>query len=134
LLKKPKILIVDDSIDLLEVLKIFLEGKSCQVCTVNSKELFTTQLKTFKPEVIILDVYVKNFGDGREICRAIKYNIETKNIPVILMSADNKALENYEECNADAIIEKPFNLFKLIQQINSVIIVDTETNIYLEKE
>lgn len=120
MLTKTKILIVDDSSDLLKVLKIFLEKKLYQVSIASTKELFTTELRNFKPDVILLDIYMKDIGDGREICKTLKSNIETKEIPVILMSAANKALENYEECNADAIIEKPFSLSKLIQQIKSV--------------
>ncbi len=90
---KAKILIADDSLDLLDALKLFLEGRSYRVCIVFSEELFTSELKNFKPDVTILDVRVKSMGDGREICRSIKSDIETKNIPVILMSADYKALE-----------------------------------------
>ncbi|MGI8584756.1 MAG: response regulator [Chitinophagaceae bacterium] len=89
-----------------------------------------TELKNFKPDVIILDVYIKSMGDGREICRSIKSDIETKNIPVILMSADYKELENYKECSADAVIEKPFNLLELTKQIESVVDVNIGNDIY----
>ncbi len=69
-------------------------------------------------------------GGGREICRSIKSDIETKNIPVILMSADYKALENYKERSADAVIEKPFNLLELTKQIESVVNVNIGNNLY----
>ncbi len=127
---KAKILIADDSLDLLDALKLFLEERSYRVCTVFSEELFTSELKNFKPDVIILDVRVKSMGDGREICRSIKSDNETKNIPVILMSADYKALENYKECSADAVIEKPFNLLELTKQIESVVNVNIGNNLY----
>ena len=118
---KSKILIVDDSPDLLDALMIFLQDKSYLISTANSKELLQTELKRFKPDVIILDVFIMNMGDGREICRVIKSNTETMNIPVILMSANYQALENFEQCYADAIVEKPFNLKTLLEKIESVL-------------
>ncbi len=127
---KAKILIADDSVDLLDALKLFLEEQAYRVCTVFYKELFMSELKNFKPDVIILDVLIKSMGDGREICRSIKSDIETKNIPVILMSADYKALENYKECSADAVIEKPFNLLELTKQIETVVDVNIGNDVY----
>jgi len=120
--KGTKILIADDSQDLLEALKIFLEGKFYNVCSAITKESLETELKHFKPEIILLDIYIKGIGDGREICRTIKSNKETENIPIILMSADYKALEDYEKCLADTVIEKPFNLSELIKKIESLLV------------
>jgi DNA-binding response OmpR family regulator len=61
-------------------------------------------------------------GDGREVCRTIKSAEETQNIPIILMSADYKALENYADCLADAILEKPFHLCELVSKVESLIV------------
>lgn len=119
--KQNKILIVDDSADLLVALKMFLQNESYKVSTIMSFEFLTTEIKRFLPDVLILDVYLNSKGVGRDVCRKIKSDIETMNIPVILMSANYKALEDYNECRADAIIEKPFNLATLIQQIQSVL-------------
>ncbi len=117
-----KILIVDDSQDLLEALKIFLEHKLYEVCAVISKESLENELKNFKPDIIILDIYIKGMGDGREVCRTIKSAEETQKIPIILMSADYKALENYVDCLADAILEKPFHLSELVLKVESLIV------------
>ena len=117
---QSKILILDDYADLLEVLTIFLKEESFNVCTVVSEELFNTELKRFKPDVIILDVYVKGNCDGRNICKMIKSNSETRDIPVILMSTSMQLLTNYGECNADAVIDKPFDLLFLLEIIRTL--------------
>lgn len=114
---KIKILILDDSPDLLDALRIFLEYESCEVYTVGSKELLKTELKRRKPDIIILDVYIHGHADGRAICKIIKSDIETRHIPVLLMSVNKRGLERFEECQADAIIEKPFDLWNLLQKI-----------------
>lgn len=124
-----KILILDDSPDLLDALVMFLERHHFNVCAVTSDELFKTQLKRFKPDVIILDVYINGHANGRDICRAIKSSEDTKHIPVMLMSASIKALHNFEECHADAIIDKPFDLAHFHEKIRSLVSVKTKKSI-----
>jgi DNA-binding response OmpR family regulator len=112
-----KILILDDSNDLLDALKLFLEKQFLDVVTVNSYASLKVELTSFKPELILLDVFINGISEGREICKAIKYDKATCHIPIILMSASPNNLIDYEECNADSIIEKPFNISKLIEKI-----------------
>ena len=122
MLNKTKILILDDYPDLLYILSLFLAEKFYEVCTVTSSGLFKEELIRFKPDLIILDIILKDAETGREICSSIKENEDTAHIPVILMSANHTVLKNYEECKADAILEKPFNLSELIFQIETLII------------
>ena len=117
---KSKILVLDDSPEILEVLYTFLQSEY-EVCTVQTAKMFIARLTSFKPDIIILDVYRTDENDGREICRKIKLNERTKHIPVILMSTNSMELENFEECEADAIIEKPFDLFSFQNLIHTII-------------
>ncbi len=114
-----KILIVDDSLDLLEALSAFLQKKGYKVKTVSTGEMIKTVLSEFEPDVLLLDV---NLGghDGRKLCKEIKEQINIK-LPVILFSASPDLLRNYEECNADAVIEKPFDINTVIKKINMVL-------------
>ena len=115
---RTKILIFDDHADLLDALTIFLEEESFEVCTVVSTELFRTELLRFEPDIIILDVYINGNINGREICKIIKADPHTRHIPIILMSASVSALKNFEECSADEILSKPFDLSDLLQKIH----------------
>ncbi len=66
-----KIVIVDDSADLLEILKFFLEEKGYQVETVKSQSDLLLLIKSFSPDLIILDIFLQG-EDGREICKALR--------------------------------------------------------------
>ncbi|MGH2566249.1 MAG: response regulator [Ginsengibacter sp.] len=113
------ILLVDDSEDLLEILSTFLKMKGYEVESALSQEKAKNTLSTFIPDVILLDVRI-NGHDGRELCKEIKEKYDP-NIPIILLSASPELLKDYEECKADDIIEKPFNLATVIEKVNSAI-------------
>lgn len=113
------IMVVDDSKDLLEVLSTYLHMIGHNVYTVFEKEAVKNAISVFAPDLILIDVRL-NEEDGRELCREIKekyYPI----IPVILLSASPELLKNYQECKADTVIEKPFNLQTLMEYINWVL-------------
>ena len=90
--------------------------ESFDVSTEVSHELFKIKLKTFIPDIVLLDVFIRQL-DGREICRELKGDTESSHLPVLLMSADPRALKNYQECFADGAIDKPFDLPELLRQI-----------------
>lgn len=115
-----KILIVDDSNDLLEILQYFLEDAGHTVATIDSASQIHKQLEGFKPDIILLDVFLKK-DNGREICRELKDNENSKKIPIILMSAHDKNLENSKECGADETLAKPFDLNDIIEKIKRVL-------------
>jgi len=117
---KTKVLIVDDSLELLGAVKLFLETKSYEVNTIADPRLLVAELKRNKPDITVLDIFLNGLGDGREICRSLKSDNETKNIPVILMSSNYKVLEYYKESLADAMIPKPFKIGELIQVIETL--------------
>ena len=127
---KNKILILDDNPEILNSLSMFLEKASYKVCTVSSSEMLYAELKRFKPNLIVLDVYIKGVDEGRKICKIIKSEVSTSHIPVILMSVSTKGLENYKECQADAIIGKPFNIAMLTAQIKALV-VDIGKDVYI---
>ncbi|MEJ7671892.1 MAG: response regulator [Chitinophagaceae bacterium] len=127
---KNKILILDDNPEVLNSLSMFLEKASYKVCTVTSSEMLYVELKRFKPNLIVLDVYIKGVDEGRKICKIIKSEVSTSHIPVILMSVSSKGLENYKECEADAIIGKPFSIAMLTEQIKALV-VDIGKDVYI---
>ena len=127
---KNKILILNDNPEVLNSLSMFLEKASYKVCIVTSSEMLYAELKRFKPNLIVLDVYIKGVDEGRKICKIIKSEVSTSHIPVILMSVSTKGLENYKECQADAIIGKPFNIAMLTAQIKALV-VDIGKDVYI---
>lgn len=118
---RKHIMIVDDNVDFRE----YLVGEMSETYEVSSAEdgrQCIEMLGTANPDVIICDVMMPNMN-GFEVVKAIKSNIETSHIPVILLSArtsDDIRLEGYET-GADAYLTKPFKLDILHARIRNLI-------------
>ena len=115
-----KIVIVDDSTDLLEILKFFLEEKGYQVETAKSQSDLLSLIKSFSPDLIILDIFLQG-EDGREICKELRRQEETKYLCILMFSASSKALTNYKANGADGYIEKPFGLNDIVEKIEATL-------------
>lgn len=119
LIIKPTILIVEDNLDLAEATKRFLEIKRFRVIISDGKNL-QQMIEAEKPDIIILDISLGTL-DGRELCREIKRNEQTKAIPVIMLSAHDKLSKAYDDDCADGYIMKPFALAELLEEIQLLI-------------
>ena len=75
------------------------------------------EIAGIKPDLVLLD-FMLPFGLGTELCVAIKNHPVTRNIPVILHSASANLKMFAEGCHADAYLEKPFELNKLVELVN----------------
>ena len=115
-----KIVIVDDSRDLLEVLEYFLEEKGFEVETATREQDLKALIKSFSPDLIILDVYLKE-EDGRQICKELRRQEESKYLCILLFSASSRALTNYKEYGADGYLEKPFSLNEIIEKVEATL-------------
>jgi DNA-binding response OmpR family regulator len=115
-----KLLILDDSADLLDALKYILEHIGYMVRTLVSPVDLYKEIGEFQPDLLILDNAVAG-KDGREICKELRKSVEFKDLRVLLFSSYNKPLEDYESFYADGYIEKPFELKSLIEKITSVL-------------
>lgn len=113
-----KLLIVDDSAALLESMKHILERVGYTVKTLLKAGDIYGEIKTFHPDLLILDIALDG-EDGREVCKKIKKNAETKNLWVLVFSASMKFLEDYKNYKADDFMEKPFDLRVLVGKIKS---------------
>ncbi len=111
------VLVVDDSEELLEVSSHLLKIKGYLVKSASSFEACMDVLKQTVPDILILDVTLQG-GDGRNLCKKIKQ--EYKNIAFILVSSNPTLLENYEECNADVVVEKPFTTKTILGKLDEL--------------
>lgn len=105
-----RILIVEDNDELRNYLSQTLsEEYVVQVCS-NGKEALTI-IPEYKPELVISDIMMPEMR-GDELCQAIKNNIETSHIPVILLTALNneKDILSGLQIGADEYVVKPFNI------------------------
>ena len=112
-----KILIVDDEIEILSVVKLILVNSHFDVETTSHWQDIYSSIDKYKPDLILLDVSLGG-ADGREICIKLKNDEATGNIPIILFSANYNLINNLKGCNANAVISKPFDAENLIAIIN----------------
>lgn len=107
---RQKILIVEDNDELRNyLLQTLAEGYTVQTCS-NGKEALTI-IPEYKPDLVISDIMMPEMR-GDELCAAIKNNIETSHIPVILLTALNndKDIMSGLQTGADEYVVKPFNI------------------------
>ncbi|WP_207535238.1 response regulator [Desertivirga arenae] len=116
-----RILAVDDDQDILDCISFILKSEGYEVKGIPSRSKIIKYIVEFKPDLLILDI---NLGkdNGLEICKRLKNNIYTSHIPIIIISADpsiNLAVNSYQ---ADAIIEKPFEIENLFGIVNEFLL------------
>ena len=117
----PKVLMIDDDNDLLEVTKSLLVKKGYEVETSNNWEDAQKTIESFQPQLIVLDVFLSDI-DGLEICKQLKSTPHTKQIPVIICSSYPRVAERVTyEYGADDFIAKPFEVEELIAKMHSVL-------------
>jgi DNA-binding response OmpR family regulator len=111
-----KILVVDDDVDILMLVKMTLAMHNFTVEAIPRWEDIDDRIEHFTPDLILLDVSLIG-ADGREICKRLKQSGETQHIPVILFSANAEMGNNIQECKAQAFIAKPYELSHLLKTI-----------------
>ncbi len=117
-----KVLIVDDEVYILHILDFSLGAEGFEVITANNGELAIEKAKQERPNLIVLDVMMPVL-DGYETCRRLKREAETKNIPVVLLTAKGRDVDKrlgYEVGAVDYII-KPFSPGRLIERIEEIL-------------
>jgi DNA-binding response OmpR family regulator len=113
-----RILIVDDDDEILDSLDYLLTANGFIVETERRWQNISKTVDLFGPDLILLDVALGG-EDGRNISRQIKSSVFTKNIRVILLSANHNAKRNLPDSLADDFIKKPFETKELIEKIQS---------------
>jgi CheY-like chemotaxis protein len=103
------ILVVDDERAIADLLAELLEEEGYAVCTAHSGEEALVQLKTLRPDAIMLDLYMPVIS-GASLLTQIRGMAELAHTPVIVMSASAPAANALQDEGADAILLKPFSL------------------------
>ena len=116
--RKKKILVVDDDQLLSDALKQILDDEGNRVFVINDGRLLNDYLQKNKPDLILLD-YCLPGRDGLTLAGNLKKNMNTAEIPVIMISASvdfngKKKLEN-----VDAFLAKPFLIGDLLLMIEN---------------
>jgi DNA-binding response OmpR family regulator len=116
---KKKILIVDDDPDILDALNLTFTFSNFETQTTTRGEEVPDLVENVHPQVIILDIMLSGI-DGTDICKKLKSNELTKNIPVIMISAHPDGATSSLNAGADGFVAKPFDIFVLIDKVEEL--------------
>ncbi|MDM8545399.1 ATP-binding response regulator [Candidatus Venteria ishoeyi] len=114
------ILVVDDNPNNLQVLFDFLNAYGFRVLIAKDGEKALQKLNYVKPDIILLDIMMPGM-DGFEVCRILKQQTETQNIPILFMSALSETVDKVKglELGAEDFIVKPFQQEELLARIQT---------------
>ena len=107
---KPRVLVVDDEDDLLELVRYNLAKDGYDVECVGSGEQALQSARTNPPDLVVLDLMLPAV-DGLEVCRRLKADARTREVPIIMLTAKGEESDMIAglERGADDYIAKPFS-------------------------
>lgn len=117
-----KILVIDDEMHIVELLKFNLETANYEVDYSYDGFDGFIKAKEIKPDLILLDWMLPNIS-GVDVLRKIRSDKDLENTPVIMLTAKNMESDKVEglEVGADDYITKPFGIKELLARITSVL-------------
>ena len=120
-MKKQKILIVDDEIHILELLKYNLESNGFEVLEAETGEEALAIIDAQALDCVILDLMLPGV-DGIEVLRKVRQS-ENKELPIMMLTAKNEEIDAVIglEMGADDYVGKPFRTRELISRVKSII-------------
>ena len=108
--------IIEDDEAIRDVIEYILQQSDFDVTVASNAREFKINLFNTLPDLILMDVRLPD-GNGIELCRKLKQDIDTRHIPVIIISAHATAEESSKRAFADDFISKPFDLNDLLKRI-----------------
>ena len=124
---KKYILVVDDDPDLVETVAMMLESKGCEVGRAYDGVEGEESVKERRPDLIVLDVMMPR-KDGYVLCAELKAKEETRDIPIVLLTAVGEAVPTTTYTHADGMsteaddyIAKPIDTEGMWEVVSSLL-------------
>lgn len=113
------ILVVDDEVKILQVLKAYLQGEGYTVITARDGKAALEKTFSLQPDLILLDLMLPGIS-GEEVCRRLRQNSK---VPIIMLTAKAEAEDRVEGLGigADDYITKPFSPQEVLARIKAVL-------------
>ena len=120
--QNKNILVVEDDPDIKELISFNLSNQGHQVFEANNGELGIEKAREKLPDLILLDLMLPGIH-GLDVCRIIKADQETKDIPIIMVTAMGQEEDIVKglETGADDYITKPFSIKVLLARVSAVL-------------
>lgn len=119
---KEKILIVEDEKDIVKMLEYNLKKEGFRVITAYDGEEATDLATREHPDIVLLDLMLPGI-DGLEVCKSLKAQNKSKDIPIIMLTAKSQEADKVLglELGADDYVTKPFSPRELLARIKAVL-------------
>lgn len=116
-----KILIIDDEPEIVKIISLRLKANGYEIISGSTGEEALRLTRAHSPDLVILDVMMPA-PNGYKVCRMIKDNPDTKDIPVILLTAKTSESDKFwgHEAGADEYLMKPYNAEELLLSIKKL--------------
>ena len=120
--KTPIVLVVDDNQENLELLQAYLEDMDCQTVPASDGLQAMEIVADSAPDLILLDVMMPKMS-GFEVCKRIKNDPKTSDIPIIIVTALNEFgdIEHGIDSGTDDFISKPVNKLELLTRVKTML-------------
>ncbi len=118
---KKLILAIDDEKDILKLVQYNLEREGHQVLCAKTGEEGLETARAKKPDLIVLDLMLPGM-DGLEVCKLLRANKDTKNIPILMLTAKSSEVDQILglELGATDYITKPFSVKVLSARVKNI--------------
>ncbi len=119
--ERKRILVVDDEIYIVHILEFSLTMEGYDVITAADGEEALRRVEEDEPDLVVLDIMMPRM-DGYEVCRRLREDPATRNLPVILLSAKGRPMDRDLglDAGADDYIVKPFSPRRLLEKIREL--------------
>ncbi|MCK4292683.1 MAG: response regulator [Planctomycetes bacterium] len=120
--KTPVVLVVDDNQQNLELLQVYLEDMDCRTVPAHDGLEALEIIGKEAPDLILLDIMMPKMS-GFEVCRRIKNDPKTSDIPVIMVTALNEFgdIERGIDSGTDDFLSKPVNKLEILTRVRTML-------------
>lgn len=121
-MSRPRIVVVDDEVLIRETVRLSLEHAGYDVTVVEDPARAFDEVKQARPALVVMDLYMPGL-DGRDVCRRLKKDAATKDVPVILFTGSNEAVDVVTGLDSGAVeyLTKPIDGEVLVRKIKGVL-------------
>ena len=138
------IYILEDDKNIQEIESYAIKGNGYDVCAFDDAEAFDRGMQAMKPDLLVLDIMLPG-EDGLSVLKRLRSNHDTKELPVILVTAKDSEIDTVRglDLGADDYITKPFGVMELVSRIKAIMrrikptkddMVLKYKNIYLDQD
>ena len=125
----PKILVVDDEPDAIELIKFNLKAAGYEVVTAADGEEALKKARSLLPDLIILDLMLPEV-DGLEVCKILRRDQRVSATPILMLTAKAAEIDRVLglELGADDYVTKPFSPRELVLRVKRLLRVEPANN------